>query len=77
MSVKICVSYTDEKECSEIVNRLNAPGISVSKPYCKGKYKRRYVTFDAGRRVDKAEQPRYNSCEQAFTDDDIEKQYPI
>ena len=78
MSVKICVSYSDEKECAEIISRLNVPGINVSKPYCNGQYKRRYITFKSSRRtVDKAEQFRYNGIEQTFAVDDIERQYPI
>jgi len=32
VSVKICVSYSDEKECAEIISRLNAAEISICVP---------------------------------------------
>ena len=78
MSVKICLSYSDEAECSRIVSKLYEPGVKISKPYCKGKFTRRYITFKSPKQmVDKVEQLRYNNIEQVFAVDNLEKQYPI
>jgi len=76
VSVKVCISYTEENECAGIVSRLFSPGIKISKPYSNGKYIRRYITWP-NKKVDKAEHFRYNESEQMFEVDDVEKQYPI
>ncbi|MEE0203507.1 MAG: hypothetical protein U0I51_23580 [Muricomes sp.] len=44
MSVKIKVSYTDDKELSEVLRRLH-PIKSVRPQPAKGRFKRAYITL--------------------------------